>query len=322
MQTFVPYPGFVDSARILDDRRLGKQRVETFQILRALTWPTYAWKNHPATRMWRGFVPALVCYGLACIDAWERRGRLDATRSSLLEFTGGVVPEWSQLRATGQLPPWLGHSPVHISHQSALVRKDPEFYRPFFPDVPDDLPYLWPSPSFPRWPVRRPALEALPEEEALAMLGFTEMRPWQRAAVDAALAGSDAVVPVPPGQGATSAGLLAAMVTLGRTLWVAPGPALPEHPGEHEEQRPAAPASKLSTSVARAPSAADLAAMEDEGRADPEFRFVRPGDLASAWTADTGLVVVEGEDVDPGPLPRRVPLLRLVPDVEATPARR
>ncbi|MFJ6723199.1 pyrimidine dimer DNA glycosylase/endonuclease V, partial [Streptomyces sp. NPDC091259] len=28
MQTFLPYPGFLDSATVLDPRRLGKQRVE------------------------------------------------------------------------------------------------------------------------------------------------------------------------------------------------------------------------------------------------------------------------------------------------------
>jgi hypothetical protein len=31
MQTFLPYPGFDESARALDDRRLGKQRVETMR---------------------------------------------------------------------------------------------------------------------------------------------------------------------------------------------------------------------------------------------------------------------------------------------------
>ncbi len=28
--------------------------------------------------------------------------------------------------------------------QSALVRKDPDHYRAQFPDVSDDLPYVWP----------------------------------------------------------------------------------------------------------------------------------------------------------------------------------
>ena len=36
MQTFLPFPDFVASARSLDRLRLGKQRVETLQILNAL----------------------------------------------------------------------------------------------------------------------------------------------------------------------------------------------------------------------------------------------------------------------------------------------
>ncbi|HMC68015.1 MAG TPA: pyrimidine dimer DNA glycosylase/endonuclease V, partial [Mycobacteriales bacterium] len=36
MQTFLPYSRFDASAAVLDDLRLGKQRVETLQILRAL----------------------------------------------------------------------------------------------------------------------------------------------------------------------------------------------------------------------------------------------------------------------------------------------
>lgn len=38
MQTFVPFPDFARSAAVLDDKRLGKQRVEVLQIVRALTW--------------------------------------------------------------------------------------------------------------------------------------------------------------------------------------------------------------------------------------------------------------------------------------------
>ena len=45
---------------------------------------------------------------------------------------------------------WLGDPAVHRSHQSALVRKDPDHYRPLFPDVPDDLPYVWPASDRPR----------------------------------------------------------------------------------------------------------------------------------------------------------------------------
>ncbi|MBP2338922.1 hypothetical protein JOF41_005100 [Saccharothrix coeruleofusca] len=149
MQTFLPCPTFARSAAVLDTRRLGKQRVETMQILRALVWPSYGWKNHPAVKMWRGFTPALVAYGVAVCDEWIRRGHRDGVRAALLPYTGGRVPEWSWCLREGLLPPWLGEEALHRSHQSALVRKDPEHYRPLFPDVPDDLEYFWPDPVFP-----------------------------------------------------------------------------------------------------------------------------------------------------------------------------
>ena len=68
VQTFLPYPDFRRTAEALDSPRLGKQRVETLQILRALELPEYGWGNHPAVRMWRGYTPALVCYGLTCVE--------------------------------------------------------------------------------------------------------------------------------------------------------------------------------------------------------------------------------------------------------------
>ncbi|HEX7304900.1 MAG TPA: cytoplasmic protein, partial [Lentzea sp.] len=50
----------------------------------------------------------------------------------------------AELAEAGELPPWIGDEAVHRSHRSSLVRKFPEHYRRFFPDVPDDLPYVWP----------------------------------------------------------------------------------------------------------------------------------------------------------------------------------
>ena len=48
MQTFLPYPDFAASAAALDTRRLGKQRVEALQVLRALTRVTYGWVGVPS----------------------------------------------------------------------------------------------------------------------------------------------------------------------------------------------------------------------------------------------------------------------------------
>ena len=70
MQTFLPSPDFAASAAALDPRRLGKQRVEALQILRALTQGGSAWRNHPAVLMWKGYEEALVAYGVAVCQAW------------------------------------------------------------------------------------------------------------------------------------------------------------------------------------------------------------------------------------------------------------
>jgi hypothetical protein len=141
MQTFLPYASFARSAEALDVPRLGKQRVETFQLLRANTIPDYGWRHHPAAKMWRGHLPALVVYGLAMTDAWTATGRADTVREKILAF----APEVDGLAQEDlDLPPWIGDEAFHLSHRSNLVRKDPEFYRPRFGDIPDDLPYIWP----------------------------------------------------------------------------------------------------------------------------------------------------------------------------------
>ncbi|MGI8592682.1 MAG: MSMEG_6728 family protein [Nakamurella sp.] len=74
MQTFLPFADFGRTAAVPDSSRLGKHRVESFQILRAIELPEYGWQNHPAVVMWRGRVPALLRYGLDCVLEWAARG--------------------------------------------------------------------------------------------------------------------------------------------------------------------------------------------------------------------------------------------------------
>ena len=150
MQTFLPVADFADSARLLDSPRLGKQRVETLQILRAIELPDYGWANHPAVLMWRGRTPALVAYGLAMARIWQERGFADSTASQIGEFAPEVagLPQ-EELAAAGLLPSWLGDEALHRSHRSNLIAKDPVFYRARFVarfgEEPADLPYVWPG---------------------------------------------------------------------------------------------------------------------------------------------------------------------------------
>jgi len=134
MQTFLPYACFIKSARCLDDKRLGKQRVEALQILKALRGAyakTGAWENHPATKMWRGYEAALGQYKNAMIEEWVTRG-----------FKNTMILEPKQ---RCEHPRWLGYAALHESHQSNLLRKNPEFYGKYGWVVPSTMPYWWPT---------------------------------------------------------------------------------------------------------------------------------------------------------------------------------
>lgn len=133
MQTFLPYPDFRKSLECLDTKRLGKQRVEAMQLVNALErGPDAPWYNHPATQMWKDYVPALKIYHNLAIDVWVKRGYKNNMQEYIIQK---FVPS----------PPWSIDEAFHLSHQSNLVRKLPEHYRMYFPDIPDDLPDIWPS---------------------------------------------------------------------------------------------------------------------------------------------------------------------------------
>jgi hypothetical protein len=146
MQTFLPYSSFARSAATLDLKRLGKQRVENLQIMTTLVTGRDAWKNHPAVKMWRGYEAALLEYQGAMCERWvQNRTQKDKpySDSCLVKTTEVWMALANDLRHYAT-PPWLGDERVHISHQSRLIQKDPEHYRPQFPDAPTDLEYFWP----------------------------------------------------------------------------------------------------------------------------------------------------------------------------------
>lgn len=140
MQTFMPYPSFKKSAQVLDTKRLGKQRVEVKQILNALDGKSKGWVNHPATRMWRGYETSLTSYGIIVCSEWRNRGFKD----SLLEEFLDRHASYRSHGLHGNDPMWVYNSGLNLSHRSNLLRKDPLHYRKFWPDDPDDLPYVWP----------------------------------------------------------------------------------------------------------------------------------------------------------------------------------
>jgi Pyrimidine dimer DNA glycosylase len=150
VQTFLPYPDFAASAAVLDSKRLGKQRVEALQVLRALTRETYGWKRHPAVRMWVGYAEGVGAYGMATCLEWAARGGADTVAGTIgVDLAAAGFPSvprtQEELARAGELPEWIGDERVHASHRAALVRKDPAFYGGLFPDADPELPYFWPG---------------------------------------------------------------------------------------------------------------------------------------------------------------------------------
>lgn len=135
MNTFLPYEDFRKTAKCLDCRRLGKQRVEAWQIYQALTKENYGWKNHPIVKMWQGYEQALLRYGMAICEEWKIRGYKD---TMLDKFINNYNIE----KDIG-CPSWLGKKSFHASHRSNLLRKDKEYYSKFGWKETDNLPYVW-----------------------------------------------------------------------------------------------------------------------------------------------------------------------------------
>jgi hypothetical protein len=142
MQTFLPEADFTLSARTLDWQRLGNQCYRECKTLY-----NGGWKNHPASKMWVGYENALARYGLAL--AYEMAGRVkdDGTPKWKDEVVRRWITFWQdavdETEDTGN-PPWLGDKAFHDAHKSNLIRKDANHYRQFWPDIPDDLEYVWP----------------------------------------------------------------------------------------------------------------------------------------------------------------------------------
>ena len=146
MQTFLPLKSFVKSMECLDQKRLGKQRVEAGQILEILCPEIsvfkenthfdrkfHAWEHHPAVQMWKGHEEWLKLYLACAVGEWRYRGYINNILGPSYETEKQEAP-W-----------WLGYEPFHLSHRSNLLRKFPTHYRQFWPEDLDTLQYLWPT---------------------------------------------------------------------------------------------------------------------------------------------------------------------------------
>ena len=149
MQTFLPFRSFSKSAQVLDSKRLNKQILEGYQILKVLNNPDprAAWRNHPAAKMWEGHEQSLYSYVIAMANEATSRGiKTDKNLSNLNELRLATVSNWHE----GE-PDWYNDKAkvdrITESHRANLYRKDPEYYDMFRNDKAnpccDTCQYYW-----------------------------------------------------------------------------------------------------------------------------------------------------------------------------------
>jgi len=181
MQTFLPYASYAKTAETLDQKRLGKQRVETLQVMQVLLEErlitsdkvTYLAKvrNDEGERvevertrrvprpkeLWerQRFTP----------KGWSHHPAVLMWRGhelALFEYQKAICKEWvkrgysdSCLEKSEYLiaphrdglsdttPDFIGDEEFHKSHKSNLFRKDEEYYAQY-KAIGGELPYKWP----------------------------------------------------------------------------------------------------------------------------------------------------------------------------------
>lgn len=136
MQTFLPYPDFFKSARVLDVRRLCKQRLEARQLIKIIEFDLKSpWKNHPACKMWKKNLLSLKLYYNCILAEWIKRGYKNSMPFDFSVIDAGILKH----------PDWLGDERVHSSHRANLLRKKPEYYSQFGWTEQPQEGYYWPE---------------------------------------------------------------------------------------------------------------------------------------------------------------------------------
>ena len=118
---FIPVEDPLAIAKILDSKRLGKQRVEAKQIINIITNKAVseAWKNHPAVLMWKPYPNELKYYYNIMVKEWINRGYKN--NMTLYNVKSPIHMPW-----------FMYCKPVTLSHQASLLRKNYSHYHKFF----------------------------------------------------------------------------------------------------------------------------------------------------------------------------------------------
>lgn len=162
MITFVPFPSYEKSAKVLDRQRLCSQRREGCGLLNGITKSKVG--DHPGRlpamwQMWWYYPEALAVYIRTIDQEWQNRGyqtfKIIPAVTLALEKVGldknVMYKSQEELEFEGLMPLWHNWDDFHKSHRLKLAWKKWEFYEGKFEDVlvmPEKEPeYIWPTPK-------------------------------------------------------------------------------------------------------------------------------------------------------------------------------
>lgn len=146
VNTFITSSSLQECAENLDYKRLGKQRVEAYQLINVIEAMEQGktlkigWKNHPATKMWVGHLIPLKIYFNHMVREWVKRGYTNTMALyDVNEEEYKIIPsKFNGKKAIykGQFnektfPWWFTFEPLVMSHKASLYRKYPEYYEKF-----------------------------------------------------------------------------------------------------------------------------------------------------------------------------------------------
>lgn len=133
MQTFLASSDYEYAAQILDNKRLNKQILEGYQILKILSGASEsgAWRNHPAVLMWKGSETELMSYIDNMVYEAEFRGIKTVNNvKNLTELKQKYGTQWGRV-----VPKWMKDPDtilrVVTTHKASLFNKDPIYYASF-----------------------------------------------------------------------------------------------------------------------------------------------------------------------------------------------
>ena len=144
-----------DSLDALDNKRLNKQILETYQILNILSGQSQsgAWRNHPAVLMWVGAEAELWRYGQIAMSLAEMRGiKTDKNKSNFKALSKIAATFWEDNDPIWRKTPSILKR-VTTTHKANLYRKDPIYYASYANSVYDkhnkpcceSCQYFWPT---------------------------------------------------------------------------------------------------------------------------------------------------------------------------------